>query len=67
MLVVGVERGMSDEDFAGKLLTGTEELSHLKLEDIRVVKRVTCRNAWKVNIVMRLDISTFKILVKQVR
>lgn len=66
MLVVsGVERGMTDEDFAGKILRGTEELAHLKTEDIRIVKRVTCRNAWKENIVLRLDLPTFKLMVKK--
>ncbi|KAJ8927235.1 hypothetical protein NQ314_020332 [Rhamnusium bicolor] len=66
MLVVsGVEKGMTDEEFLGKLIRGTDVLVDGKVEDFKIVKRVTCRNPWKENVVLRVGLEVFKLLAKR--
>lgn len=65
LVVTGVERGMEDNEFIGKLVRGTEELGNRNLDEFRVIKRITCRNAWKENVVLRVSVNDFKLLVKK--
>ncbi|KAJ8938280.1 hypothetical protein NQ314_011542 [Rhamnusium bicolor] len=65
LIVSGVERGMADEELLGKLIRGTDILGDRKVEDFKIVKRVTCRNPWKENVVLRVGLELFKLLVKR--
>lgn len=66
MLVVsGVQKGMSDLDFISKLTLCSEEMKGVSLDDCKIVKRITCRNYWKENIVLRPGVEAFKVLVKK--
>ncbi|KAJ8967291.1 hypothetical protein NQ314_002964 [Rhamnusium bicolor] len=56
---------MTDEEFLGKLIRGTDVLGDRKAEEFKIVKRVTCRNPWKENIVLRVGLDLFKLLAKR--
>lgn len=65
IMLSGVAKGINDQDLAGKISRGLGEEGLIRLENIKIIKRISCRNNWKENVVFRTDLESFKRIVKK--
>ncbi|XP_018578184.1 trichohyalin-like [Anoplophora glabripennis] len=61
LMVSGVEKGLTDQELTEKLLRGFEGSVNVERGDLKVLKRVACRNNWKENIVLKTSIENSKL------
>ncbi|KAJ8912980.1 hypothetical protein NQ315_000037 [Exocentrus adspersus] len=66
IMISGVEKGMGDEELVGKLIRQNEQnFENSNAEDVKIIRRTTCRNPWKENIILRTKLENFKNIVKR--
>ncbi|XP_018576439.1 uncharacterized protein LOC108914985 [Anoplophora glabripennis] len=65
VIVSGVEKGITDEDFIERLARGFENMTATDAASIKIVRRVTCRNPWKENVILRVGVRPFKDIAKR--